>query len=439
MKRLVTLAHFPLVGAPSSVGQVYLGPFYYYFMAPWLALFNFNPIGPAVGVALLSTAFILIVYYAVTDLFNAKAGIIASTMVAVSAVLVDLSRFSWNPNVLPIFSFIAFYFLMKALLTAERRFFILSGVFLAIAFQLHYVTFSLLFAYGLLLLFYIWKNSATLVINIKKILWMGAAFVIVNIPLILFDMRHEFLNSKNFITLFQKPGATESTSLMSIMNGFSSLTTYTFSLNLTFFGEVMILFGLLLSVKLWKDKEYRYLLSIFLLALLATSFMTANKYPHYFGALYPLYYVLLAVAITRLTELKKNFVGKVISAVFIVLFFIIQILHYPFFIYASQPNRQIVHAQNTAKKIYPLITKEKFRVTGIPDGLGTSMYAYYLELWGKTPANNLSLDPADEMFVICEQKCAPIGNPQWDIAYFKPRQVQTSFQSNHVYIYKLIK
>src|SRR3989338_8322988 len=87
VKRIITFEHFPAIGAPTSYGQVYLGPFYYYFMAPWLALFNFNPIGPAVGVALLSTAFILIVYYAVTDLFNAKAGIIASTMVAVSAVL----------------------------------------------------------------------------------------------------------------------------------------------------------------------------------------------------------------------------------------------------------------------------------------------------------------------------------------------------------------
>ena len=39
IKRILTLEHFPAIGAPSSVGQVYLGPFYYYLMAPFLLLF----------------------------------------------------------------------------------------------------------------------------------------------------------------------------------------------------------------------------------------------------------------------------------------------------------------------------------------------------------------------------------------------------------------
>src|SRR3989338_2371818 len=65
LKRIITLEHFPAIGAPSSVGQVYLGPFYYYLIAPFLGLFNFDPIGPAFGVALLSIIGIIAAYFAV--------------------------------------------------------------------------------------------------------------------------------------------------------------------------------------------------------------------------------------------------------------------------------------------------------------------------------------------------------------------------------------
>ncbi len=43
LKRIVTLEHFPAIGAPTSIGQVYLGPFYYYFISPWLFFFTLSP------------------------------------------------------------------------------------------------------------------------------------------------------------------------------------------------------------------------------------------------------------------------------------------------------------------------------------------------------------------------------------------------------------
>ena len=54
IKRIVTFEHWPAIGAPSSVGQIYLGPFYYYLMVPFLALFQLQPIGLAFGSAIIS-------------------------------------------------------------------------------------------------------------------------------------------------------------------------------------------------------------------------------------------------------------------------------------------------------------------------------------------------------------------------------------------------
>src|SRR3989338_710163 len=65
VKRIITLEHFPAIGPPSSLGQIYLGPFYYYLIAPFLLFFNFNPVGPAFGAALLSLIGIIISYFIV--------------------------------------------------------------------------------------------------------------------------------------------------------------------------------------------------------------------------------------------------------------------------------------------------------------------------------------------------------------------------------------
>src|SRR3989339_69034 len=58
-----------LIGPGTSIGSMYLGPLYYYFMAPFLLLFNFSPIGPAVGVALMGVATIYLVYITGRDWF----------------------------------------------------------------------------------------------------------------------------------------------------------------------------------------------------------------------------------------------------------------------------------------------------------------------------------------------------------------------------------
>src|SRR3990167_10160920 len=100
LKRILTFEHFPAIGAPTSVGQVYLGPFYYYFIAPWLALFKFNPVGLAYGVAVFSIVFLVVIYLLTRHFFNERVAIIATFLTSFSYVLIELSRFSWNPNLL---------------------------------------------------------------------------------------------------------------------------------------------------------------------------------------------------------------------------------------------------------------------------------------------------------------------------------------------------
>lgn len=437
MKRIVTFEHFPAVGPSSSVGQVYLGPFYYYFMAPWLSMFHMNPIGPVVGVALLSSLFIVMAYLMIADIFDRKTAMLTSIFIAFSSTLIDLSRFSWNPNILPMFSFIAVYFFIKAILTKDRPFFILTGLFAGFAFQLHYVMFSLLFAFLVISLHQLSLHRKKAKQYLISVFLTIGAFITVNVPLIFFDLRHQFLNLKNFITLFNNPGSAGVTSISSIIEGFSSLNIFAYSLNLHFMVIALMIVCLMFSYTFWKDTAYRIILIIFIVSLVVTSFMTANKFPHYFGILYPLYYLIASVFLVRVIGmLNRKHVFTGVLLLLVGLYIYTQGSQYNFL--KAEPNMQIAHAEKTAEKIFPLITKEKYRLTAIPDSFGYSAYGYFLEVWGKVPVNNLTLDPADEMIVLCERGCEPIGNPQWDVAFFKARSVETSFTSDHVFVYKLI-
>lgn len=192
IKRILTGEHFPAIGAPTSIGQVYLGPFYYYFIAPWLLFFKFNPIGLAFGVAFFSTLYILINYLIIKELIDKKTAILSSIFITFSYVLIELSRFSWNPNLLPLFTLLSVYFLIKSIKTQKWYFFALTGAFLSFSLQLHYV---FLFSIPAIFLIY-FINLIKKIKNFKKTI-INYSLLIINFlffssPLLIFDLRHNF-------------------------------------------------------------------------------------------------------------------------------------------------------------------------------------------------------------------------------------------------------
>ncbi len=60
---------FPLVGPPVLSGQ-YLGPFFYYFMAFPFILSHFNPLGPALWMAMLGILNVFLIFFLGKKLFG---------------------------------------------------------------------------------------------------------------------------------------------------------------------------------------------------------------------------------------------------------------------------------------------------------------------------------------------------------------------------------
>ena len=438
VKRILTLEHLPAIGAPTSVGQVYLGPFYYYFIAPWLLLSNLNPIGLAVGVAFFSSLYLLINYLIVKELFNNKTALISTILLSFSSVLIDFSRFSWNPNLLPLFTLLTIYFVIKSLKTSKWYFFALSGAFLSFSIQLHYLS---LFLIPPIVILYLLSLRALAKQFLRQSIFnfslLTFNFFLFSSPLIIFDLRHQFINTKNFIALFQSSGTNLLMKVNSLFDSFYFLNLYSLNVVLNkFFVYLLFLFLVIIFVSLIKQvSNIRILLFIFLLTILGMALYSGPKYPHYFGVLYPLYYIIISYF---LTIPKKFFWKKLFIIFFISGFIFLNFQKYPYF--RNPSNNQIGLAKNIAQKISDNIKREKFTVTALPEKYSDSTYRYFLEIWGKRATEKDSLDRADELFVVCEKKCdLIIGNPQWDIAYFAPNKIVGEWKVGDVKIYKLIR
>jgi len=81
------------IGPVTSIGNMYLGPFYYYLMLPFLWLTYPSPMGPVFMVAGLSVATVVLFYFLVKKIYGQKVALIGKFFFALSHTAVFLYRF----------------------------------------------------------------------------------------------------------------------------------------------------------------------------------------------------------------------------------------------------------------------------------------------------------------------------------------------------------
>jgi len=71
--QIIKEKNLPFIGPMASIGNVYLGPLYYWAITPVLWLFGFNPVGPVVLVALLGVLTNIFAFFFLWRYFDKKA------------------------------------------------------------------------------------------------------------------------------------------------------------------------------------------------------------------------------------------------------------------------------------------------------------------------------------------------------------------------------
>ena len=151
LRSLVRDGIVPLLGPPTSIGDVHHGALYYYLLAPAAALTGGDsPLAVVFLIALAGIAAVGVTWWLARDIGGPVAGFVAGLAMAVSASAVDESTFIWNPNLIALSSAIALAGAWRAWTTGRPRWWLLAGLGTAVTMQCHVLGVTLLPIVGVL-------------------------------------------------------------------------------------------------------------------------------------------------------------------------------------------------------------------------------------------------------------------------------------------------
>ncbi|MFA5880500.1 MAG: glycosyltransferase family 39 protein, partial [Candidatus Margulisiibacteriota bacterium] len=396
VRRFLTELHPPLIGAGTSVGNMYLGPLYYYMMAPALLLANFSPVGPAVQIAILGIITIAFVWWVGREWFPSTgsgpsvAGLVAAGLYAISPTVIWFSRSSWNPNIMPFFSLLSIYSIWKVYESREASrevgcWLIILGISLAFVLQSHYLGLLLFPTVGIFWLLTLKKFKSDKSFLRKSLI---SLFIFLGLmsPLLIFDIRHGWTNFnaiKIFFTASRDIGLPflsyftkiESTSVMLFANLIAAKNIY--------LGILTIIICLIFLLWIYKKKlltgTYILLYLWLIIGIVGVSFYKGAVYDHYLGFLFPAPFLLMG-AIAQ--KFKKTFIP------FFLIIIYFSLINSPIL---SSPNMQMPRAISVAKVIQEKANGERFNLATISDLNNRDVYQYFLTIWG---AKVVDVDPS---------------------------------------------
>lgn len=459
--------HPTLLGPTASVGGFFLGPIYYYFMAPFLWLFNYNPVGPAVMVAFFGAATVFLIYKVGSEFFNKTVGIVAAFLYSISPLVIAYSRSSWNPNLMPFFSLLTLYLIYKAVKSNKIKLFILSGFVFGITMQLHYLALFLgvIVAVYMLLYSFVFTRKNILPMLIKQYTYTYVGFVVGWSPFLVFEIRHRFINIIRIFNFIFHSGDTGSDAhfFETISNVFFRLFA---RLVTNFPPPEQVSLGANQTIAIWyyatfvlaivsvlllghrlleslRNKEQFQKISLLVLWLIIGvglfGFYKKSIYDYYFGFMFPLSFLLVGMTISSLFKKK----GGIMFGIVIFLFLVwINLKGIPFL---SPANRQLLQAEIISKFVLSKTESKPFNFALITGGNSDHAYRYFFTVWNKSPIiiENINKDPkretvTDQLLVVCEiAECHPLGYSLWEVAGFGRAEIVDSWDVSVVKVYKL--
>lgn len=459
VRRIFTEAHPPLIGPGTSVGSMYLGPLYYYLMAIPLILSGFSPVGPAVMVALISLATILLIWWVGRSWFSKTAGLIAAGLYAISPTVITFSHSSWNPNIMPFFALLSVFSVWKVWQKKEFNWLIVMGVSFAFVLQSHYLGLLLaptLFLFWILTIVDLKSNGKWKIEHwsfLRKSLLGLLFFAILMSPLLIFDLRHNFMNTKAFYNFIVNRDTALSGSLLtsfskapqifnlinkSLLSGKNALVGAVSSIVIVL-GVFYVLVKNFVVQKNFKIKpEYWLLFSWIGFGIIGLSFYKMEIYDHYLGFLFPVPFLLIGIFISLLV--KKGILAKVLGIIVVLLLLVISIIQNPF---KYEPNRQLKRSQDVAHTILSQSDGKPFNLAVIAERNYEDGYRYFLELWGGKVLHADRWNPttiSEVLFVVCENepaKCDPTHSPKAEVANFGMSMIEDEWNVDGVIIYRL--
>ncbi len=440
------------VGPSTSVGNMYLGPLYYYFMAPWLLLSGYSPLGPAYAVAFLGILTLPLMYIVGKRLIGPTAAFIAVLLYTFAPYVLVYTRFSWNPNPAPIVTLGMLYAGWRAW-KGSAWWWVGVAVGWLIMIQLHYVALLSAAPFGLLWMVdlvrsYRRTDKQRLFILAKTLFASLGLFLISILPLVVFDFRFDHVIYKGFVDYFNGDTSTAQPQLLARVSSFirehhgrsmhvlfeiwgAEWTQWYRQLN-TFLLWIYILL-LVLAWPWYRRSKYHAGYWIVILFLVTSiSGLAAFKgtlHHHYLTYLYPISYYISGMVIYSLVKNLRWF-GVVIGSIVCIYISWLQVRPAQMS-YLNKLGWTIDDMQNVAntilQEIPPETTYALTTLSEVKDYRGLN-YRYFLVASDHPPVPLEDFGSSDVLVIIAENPTAPhdvLGSPVYEIVTFPKDSYRT--------------
>lgn len=448
VKRMIIDHKFTLLGPITSVGSMYMGPIYYYFMAPFLWIWQFDPVGPSVMVGLFSLMTIFLVYRLGKDFFHPSIGMLSAFLYAISKLTVIYGHSSWNPNIVPFFALLIIYCLLHVVVRKKYYFLPIAFFSLGILIQLHYVTlmfFPIIFCVLALIRFRI---------PLRYYLSSTITFIVSYSPFLLFELRHNFVNLHSVWRFIWEQKRSTPVTVFSFFNTvFDTLVRIFWRIVVIENAELTKLFiiGVIAVIGfIWykqeKNKERLLAMKVVLIwltvGIISFGLYQGMIYDYYYGSLFPVPIILTSLMLYTLWNIK--YTGKIIAVITLFLIVFFNIKNSPL---AIGPNNMLKNTETIARFVDDKTGNKPYNFALIAIHNSDHAYRYFLEISGHPPVTieNPEIDPerktvTDQLLVVCEEKiCQPLGHSLWEIAGFGRAEIAGEWQVVTTRVFRLVR
>lgn len=274
-----------LLGVITSSGNIFLGPLYFYLYALPMIFTKMNPIGQLFLSSLVGVVTTIVFYLVGKNLFSQKVGLAAAFIHAVSLLFSNGERPIWNVSPVLLICVLIYWCYFKISIGIKKYWlYLLALMGLLLHFHLTGIFFIPTTVIFFLYLVLVKKTIAKR--DLYYILWGVLFFGLLLSPLLFFDLRHNFMNSRNILVFFLEGGGISKEFFVKIPHSFlDEINILSSTLSLPWIlGIFVFLAGFILLAK----RHTTFFIVVFILFLI-----TSFGFSLFNGQITSYYYLLL--------------------------------------------------------------------------------------------------------------------------------------------------
>lgn len=442
VKDIVVNQHLRLIGQETSAQGIFVGPLFYYLLVPFFILTKMDPIGAVIPATILGLLTTFSFYWVLKQLFNNSVGLLGAFLYAVLLSTVGFDR--WVvPTVSTSLWTIWYFYVLIMIARGKLQVLPILAILIGLIWHIHLALIPTLL--GLPIAFLIARQLP----NLKQLGIFILTLVVFSIPLIAFELKHNFSQFNYLIANFLESHDGEvglsklHLIVLMIAKGLNSLITYPQSLPIRslqlpisvslVFNSLIVLLLPILTVRFTsKLFPFRQLLPIFgwmIGVILFFSFTSSPISEYYFKNLEIIFSIMLTLLLLKIFSYSK--LGQKIVLIILLTIVIKNSWHlirydnYPRGYSERKAVAQFISADSKARS-FPCVAVAYLTTPG--EGVGFRYFFYLNNLHVNQPSSGspvytivipytLSIDSINERFGV--------------IGIIKPKEIPTKEQINH--------